>query len=241
MRPFRPTFWPTLIALPALIALIGLGVWQLERLDWKSDLIAERQARSQAPAVALPNPVGEVAGLVYMPLRVSGRFRHDLEFYLAARTHRGAVGLHVVTPLELDDGRVVLIDRGWIPPERRDPASRAAGQTPGRVEIVGLGRSGGWKGWALLRPENQPEENLWFWVDPAAMAAAAGLEGVIPDLYLEAGASPNPGGLPIGGQTRIEMPNDHLQYAITWFSLAVALVVIYLVYHLRPDPGKGAP
>ena len=102
-----------------------------------------------------------------------------------------------------------------------------------RVELVGLVRGVGWKGWDILKPENQPDENLWFWVDPPAMAAAAGIPEVVPELFLEADASPNPGGLPVGGQTRVTLPNDHLQYAITWFALAAALVVIYLVYHLR--------
>ena len=144
-----------------------------------------------------------VEDLVYTPLRAERPLsRHDLEFYLAARTHAGAVGLHVVTPLELDDGRIVLVDRGWIPPQRRDPATRPEGQADGPVELVGLGRSSGWKGWDIMQPENHPEENLWFWVEPADMAAAAGLTGVIPGLYLDADASPNPGGLPIGGQTR---------------------------------------
>jgi len=239
LRRFRPSLWPTLFTLPALIVLVGLGVWQLQRLHWKEALIEERQMRSALPAAVLPEQIAAPEDLEYTPLKVSGRFHHDREFYLAARTLNGRVGLHVVTPFELPDSRILMIDRGWIPDARRDPSTRPEGQTPGEVEVSGLGRLPGWKGLDWLQPENLPEENLWFWVDPPAMAAAAGLSPVIEGLYLDAGPAENPGGWPRGGQTRIELPNDHLQYALTWFALAVALAVIYLIYHLRGDAGTA--
>lgn len=235
MRRFRPTLWPTLFTIPALIALVGLGIWQVQRLHWKDALIAERQARSGAPAMTLPATVESPADLEFYPVRVRGGFRHDREMYLAARTLGGRPGLHVVTPMILEDGRALLVDRGWIPETRKDPATRAEGQVAGVVQLEGLARMGGWKGFGFLKPENLPRENLWFWVDPPAMAAAAGLSGAVKEIYLEAGPAENPGGLPKGGQTRIQLPNDHLEYAITWFSLALALVVIYVVYHLRRE------
>jgi surfeit locus 1 family protein len=238
---FHPTLWPTLITVPTLILLVGLGVWQLERLEWKEALIAERQSRSSQPAIALPADLDDAARLQYLPVRVRGRFRHDRELYLAARTFEGQVGLHVVTPLVLADGRMLLVDRGWIPDGRRDPATRPEGQVAGEIELTGLVRLPGWAGMSWLKPDNQPAENLWFWIDPAAMAAAAGLDGVIPEIYLDAGPAENPGGWPKGGQTRIDLPNDHLQYAITWFTLALSLAVIYVVYHLRCDTDEEAP
>lgn len=234
-RRFRPAFWPTATALPMLVLLVVLGIWQLDRLEWKEALIEERQSRSQAPAIALPEELGDPAGLRYRLVRVRGRFLHDRELYLAARPFDGEVGLHVVTPLALDDGRTLLVDRGWIPDAGRDPAARPEGQVAGEIELEGLLRLPGWTGLTWLRPENQPDENLWFWVDPPAMAAAAGLDGAIAGLYLDAGPAENPGGWPKGGQTRIDLPNDHLQYAITWFTLAISLAVIYVVYHLRRD------
>jgi len=234
-RRFRPTLWPTLFTLPTLIALVGLGVWQLERLEWKEDLIRERQSRSRAPAIALPDSLDQPASLEYQAARVRGRFLHASEFYLAARTFNGQVGLHVVTPLALDSGRILLVDRGWIPDGRRDPATRPEGQVSGDVDLTGLVRLPGWSGLSWLEPDNQPEENIWFWIDPPAMAAVAGLDGVIAAIYLDAGPAENPGGWPKGGQTRIDLPNDHLQYAITWFTLALSLAVIYVVYHLRRD------
>jgi len=238
---FRPTLWPTLITVPMLVLLVGLGVWQLERLAWKEALIDERQSRSRQPAIALPADLEDPARLQYLPVRVRGRFRHDREFYLAARTFEGQVGLHVVTPLVLDDGRTLLVDRGWIPDDRRDPATRPDGQVAGEAELTGLVRRPGWTGMSWLQPDNQPQENLWFWVDPPLMAAAAGLDRAITEIYLDAGPAENPGGWPKGGQTRIDLPNDHLQYAITWFTLALSLAVIYVVYHLRRDTDEEAP
>jgi len=241
-RRFRPTLWPSLFTLAALAALIALGVWQLERLEWKQALIEERQSRSAAPAIALPEDLAAPGDLAFRKARLSGRFLHDHEFYLAARTRHGQVGLHVVTPFALQDGRVVLVDRGWIPDRRRDPATRPDGQLAGALELTGLVRLPGWTGYSWLRPDNQPDENLWFWVDPAAMAAATGLDPasgpVVSEVYVDAGPAENPGGWPVGGQTRLDLPNDHLQYALTWFALAIALTVIYLLYHLRRD-GDG--
>lgn len=244
-RRFRPTLWPSLFTLVALAVLIALGVWQLERLEWKQDLIHERQSRSQVSAVGLPEDLAGPGGLAFRNVRLRGRFLHDSEFYLAARTRNGQVGLHVVTPFALDDGRVVLVDRGWIPDGRRDPATRPEGQLPGELELTGLVRLPGWAGYSWLRPDNQPDDNLWFWVDPAAMAAAAGLDPVVApvvaQVYLDAGPADNPGGWPVGGQTRLDLPNDHLQYALTWFALALSLAVIYVLYHLRRDGDEQSP
>ena len=240
MRRFRPTLWPTLFTVPVLAALVALAAWQVQRLHWKEALIAERQTRSTAPAIALPDVIDRPETLEFHAARVRGSLHHAREMYLAARTLEGVVGLHVVTPMTLEDGRTLLIDRGWVPDARRDPATRPEGQLSGVVELVGLMRTGGWKGPAFMKPENLPADNLWFWIDPPAMAAAAGLPGVVAEIYLDAGPAENPGGLPIGGQTRINLPNDHLQYAITWFLLAIALLVIYVVYHLRDAPDGDA-
>jgi surfeit locus 1 family protein len=152
--------------------------------------------------------------------------------YLAARTMQGAVGYQVVTPLKRADGSFLLVNRGWVPDDRKDPATRPDGQVSGTVAVEGAIRIPGRQHW--LQPDNEPAKNLWFWSDLAAMAGHAAIppDQLVP-VFLEAGAAPNPDGLPIGGQTRVNLPNDHLQYAITWFALAVGLAVIYVVYHLR--------
>ena len=157
----------------------------------------------------------------------------------SARSMNGNVGYHVVTPFVLESGGTVLVDRGWIPLDHKDASSREAGEIAGETKVEGLIREAGHQGW--LVPDNRPDENFWFFVDVPAMAAHAGLTDVRP-YFVDAGPAQNPGGLPIGGQTRLWLPNDHLQYAITWFTLALALVVIYLIYHhVKPEEGAADP
>ncbi|HTO82060.1 MAG TPA: SURF1 family protein [Methylomirabilota bacterium] len=241
---FRPTFWPTVISIPAFVVLLGLGTWQVQRLHWKEQLIAERTARTTAAPIALPAagqalPAGKLDDLDFRRATVQGEFRHDQEMYLAARTMEGSVGYQIVTPLQLADGSVALVNRGWVPDTRKDPAKRAAGQVAGTVTVDGVIRVPGVQHW--LQPDNEPARNIWFWSDLPAMAAHAGIpaEKLVP-VFLEAGPAPNPGGLPIGGQTHINLPNDHLQYAIIWFALAVGLAAIYVRYHTQRDGAAAA-
>lgn len=232
MIKLRPLFWPTLMSLPILVVSLGLGVWQMERREWKRDIL-ERIAVNQAAA-----PVGLAELLSGDPLvheygraKVAGRFRHEHEFYLGARSLKNAVGLQVVTPLELDDGRIVLFDRGWVPSEKKDPQRRAAGQVAGRVELTGIVRRSQVQ--RQFAPDNDAARNFWFHVDVPAMRKLAdgAPDAKLDAFFLEADAAPNPGGVPVGGQTHLDIPNDHLQYAITWFGIALALLGVYFAYH----------
>jgi surfeit locus 1 family protein len=163
-------------------------------------------------------------------VRLEGSFLHDKELYLGARSMNGNPGYHVLTPFALADGGTVLVDRGWVPVERKTPESRPEGQVAGTQTVEGIVRLPGRQAW--MQPDNEPGKNMWFYVDLPAMATAMGAD-IRTDLYVDAGAAENPGTYPVGGQTRIEIPNDHLQYAITWGLLAVALAVIYVLYHLK--------
>ena len=238
-RRFRPRLWPSLATMAMLAALLAMGSWQLERLEWKRDLVAEMTERGAGPAIALPPPPVDAAALRYRPIRLQGRFHHDRELYLEARSHQGRVGLHLVVPMTLDDGRVVLVDRGWLPPERRAPETREEGQTTGPVSLTATLRTGGWGGYDFLRPENDPAGNAWVWMELPRMAGSTGLEGVVSDYYLVAGAAPNSNGLPIGRAPGIALPNNHLAYAVTWYALAFALLVIYLLHQSRPERDDG--
>ena len=227
---FRPTLWPTLISVPALIVLVALCLWQIQRLHWKQELIAGREARVAAEPIALPAAGGDPAALDYRRVRLVRAFRHDKELFLGARSLNGNVGYQVLTPFELAGGGAVLVDRGWVPVERKDPASRAEGQLAGPLALDGIVRLAAGKVW--MQPDNEPDKNMWFFVDLPAMKAESGV-GIRTDLYVDAGGAENPGKYPVGGQTRIQLPNDHLQYAITWGLLALALAVIYVLYHLK--------
>lgn len=228
----KPLFWPTVTTVPAVVLALVLGTWQVQRLQWKSALIAERQAqRDAAPLAGLPANF-DPAQHEFRKVRVSGRFLHAKEMYLAARSFRGNPGYHIVTPFAVaaaGDG-TILVNRGWVPIERKEPDSRKPGQAEGETTVEGYLRVPPPQGW--FQPDNEPGKNFWFFVDVPAMARHAALAEVKPYI-LEAGPAENRGGYPIGGQTRFELPNDHLQYAITWYSMAVIGLVIYLLFHRR--------
>jgi surfeit locus 1 family protein len=232
MAGFRPQFWPTVFAAPALLVLLGLGAWQIQRLYWKERLIAERAAAVAAPVVPVPQTLAQARRLDFHRVVADGMFLHAKEIYLGATAGAGRIGYQVLTPLREPDGGIVFVNRGFIPADLKNQAKRAAGQIAGTVRIAGLLRlpPAGRPNWFL--PDNRPDMNYWFWVDLPAMAAANALARVAP-FYIDADAAPNPGGWPKGGVTPLALPNDHLQYAFTWFSLAVALIVIYVLYHRR--------
>jgi surfeit locus 1 family protein len=227
---FHPRLWPTAFTLPVFLLLLGLGTWQVQRLAWKEGLIAERQAATSAAPVPLPNSLGQARGMEFRHVFVQGAFRNDKEIFVYAAPRVGEAGFDVLTPLVQADGRVVFVNRGFVPVGLRNPAKRASGEIAGPVRVEGLLRlpPPGKPNWFV--PDNNPVRDLWFWINLPAMAAADGLRRVAP-FYIDADATPNPGGWPQGGLTRVTLPNNHLQYALTWFSLAVALLVIYVLYH----------
>ena len=233
MSSFKPGITLTVCVLLALIVLMGLGFWQLDRRTWKLDLIASTQARLASDPIAFPDDPQALTDPDYQPVEVSGQFLHERELYLASRTHEGQVGFHVVTPLEMNDGRTVFINRGWVPPEKLDPATRADAQIEGEVAVTGLLRSGGWTGWSCFESVNDAKDNRWVWVDLPAMAAVAGVNRPVTALYIDARADQHPGDYPLGGVTIVEFKNDHLQYAITWFSLALIMLSVYLGLGLK--------
>jgi surfeit locus 1 family protein len=237
MIGFRPLLWPTLFTAPAVLLLLALGSWQIQRLYWKQDLIAQRQAAVSAAPGAAPQSLEDAQDMEFHHVTDEGVFLHAKEIFLGATSEAGRQGYQVLTPLLEPGGRIVFVNRGFIPAELKDPARRAAGQIAGKVRVQGLLRlpPDGKPAWFL--PDNRADLNYWFWVDLPAMSAADKLDRVA-SFYIDADASPNPGGWPKGGVTRLVLPNDHLQYAITWFSLAVALLVIYVLFHRR-NAGSG--
>ncbi|WP_108681488.1 SURF1 family protein [Methyloceanibacter sp. wino2] len=213
--------------------LIWLGQWQLQRLEWKERIIQRIETRTERKPVSLEQAV-ELAKQWGDPnyLRVSaeGRFHHNLERYLYSISSDGEPGWHVIAPLETASGRVVLVDRGFVPDDHREPGTRQEGQVQDIVTVTGLVRTSEKPN--LFSPDNDEEANQWFTRDLGGMARSmfpGGTVQVLP-FFLEAEASDVPGGWPKGGQTRLELPNKHLQYALTWFLLAACLLVIYAAY-----------
>lgn len=209
-----------------------LCLWQVERLAWKRELIATVDAR----VAALPVNWAQAAALppdqaAYRQVIVTGQFDHSRETLVQAVTEYGG-GFWVMTPLAMPDGQTVLINRGFVPTEKRDPALRPEGQVGGQVTLQGLLRLTE-PGGAFLR-RNDPAAGRWYSRDTAAIAVARGL-GAVPAYFIDAEAAAQPGALPIGGLTVIRFRNSHLVYALTWFALAamVAAGLIYLISHDR--------
>src|SRR5258708_840672 len=131
MIRLRPALWPTLVSLPMMALCLGLGIWQLERREWKRDILDRIAANQAAPPMTIDELLrGDPLRMEYGRVKLAGTFLHNHEFYLAARSRGDIVGLQVVTPLKLDDGRIVLFDRGWIPSERRGPPKPLPGPPP---------------------------------------------------------------------------------------------------------------
>ncbi len=226
---FRPALWPTLFTVPALIALIALGLWQVQRLHWKADLIEKLQTRSTSAAAAPPGPSDDLAAFEFRRVAVTGSFRHDSELYVVSRSLRGSPGLHVLTPFARGEGMpAVLVNRGWVPFDKQDPATRADGQVKGTVTIEGIVRLQRPPGW--FTPDDDPKKNNWFTIDSEKMSQVTGIP-LADGYYIVADKMGTPGDFPVGRQWRMDIRNNHLEYAITWFALAAALLVIYLLYH----------
>lgn len=222
-KPARPSLWLMVLSLTAIALLIALGVWQVERRAWKLALIDRVEQRVHAAAQPVPSPASwpavTAANDEYRHVAVAGRFLHDRETLVQAVTEEGP-GYWVLTPLRRDDGTLVLVNRGFVPSERRDASTRQDGNPQGPVEISGLLRMTEPKG-GFFRT-NVPQHNRWYSRDVAAIAAARGLDHVAP-FFIDADAGSQSGSGPIGGLTVIRFPNNHLIYALTWFALAFML------------------
>lgn len=224
-----------ILVVAVLAVLLALGTWQVQRLQWKNDLLARITEQLARPPLSLAEVEAALAAgqsIEYQPVTLTGRFEHNRERHFFA-THDGQSGFYVYTPLRLADGRAILINRGFVPYDRKDPATRREGQGEGEVEITGLAREqlSGKPSW--LVPENDPAKNIFYWKDLPAMTSSAGVAAPVLPFFVDADNTPNPGGLPVGGVTMINLPNNHLQYAVTWYGLALALAGVALAMLLR--------
>jgi surfeit locus 1 family protein len=217
------------------ILFMGLGIWQVERLQWKLDLIARVDARVHAEPIAAPGP-DDWANVnqkddEYRHVSLTGTYLNDKEVLVHSLTERGA-GYWVLTPMRSPDGALTFINRGFVPSDKRDPSSRQETQVAGETTISGLLRMPEPDGF-FLRP-NDPARNDWNSRDVAAFAQKENLGPVAP-YFVDADATSGTGALPIGGLTVVKFRNSHLSYAITWFALAamVAGAAIFLWRHER--------
>ncbi|SFV28625.1 surfeit locus 1 family protein [Devosia crocina] len=211
--------------LACAIGFAALGIWQINRLAWKNQLIVAVETRSTSAPVDLDmhdwgalDPVANE----YLRVSVSGRFGSTDAFAQAVTVHGG--GFWVLTPLTLADGRQVLVNRGFVPSPDRETA---VPRPPGNVTVTGLLRQTEPEG-GFLR-SNDAQTGRWYSRDVAAISATLGIDDPAP-FFIDADATGSSG--PIGGLTVLSFPNNHLVYALTWFGLTL-LALFGFVFVLR--------
>lgn len=242
---------PTLMTLAMLPVLISLGTWQWHRKAWKEDLIARRAAGRTAAPVSLGEVLGRYkAGenIEYTRVRATGTFQHDSERHVYA-PHEESQGWDVYTILGTEAGPVYVL-RGWVPDKLKDPATRHDGQVPGPVTVTGLARLPESKGY--FTPDDDAKGNRWFhrdaiefqWNGASPDERARELPAGILPFTIDAEPEPaNPGGWPKATPTEIRLGNRHLEYVVTWWGLAVTLLVVYglFVRQRLKKTGTDAP
>jgi surfeit locus 1 family protein len=230
--------WLALFTALGMAALISLGLWQLRRLDWKERLIAEVATRADAPPVEAPPPADwaklKPADYEYRHVRVAGvyDFGHQARVFGALESPRGAFGgpgYFIMTPLRLADGADIIVNRGFVPQDQQARFAALPNAPDGPVIVTGLMRASQPRNW--FTPADDPAKGEWFTRDPAAIAAALHLPRAAP-FTIDADASQNRGDLPQGGETILAFPNNHLDYAFTWFGMAAALAGVAGAYAL---------
>jgi surfeit locus 1 family protein len=243
-KALRSLVAPGLATLIALAILLGLGFWQLQRLSWKEELIQRIESRSQGPAASI-QPEAQWSRWTadedeFRHVQVSGAFLNQLEtpVYGLAPGTRGSPlqGYFLITPLQLSDGSIVMVNRGIVPTPLKAFSARPDSRVEGQVTVNGVVRAP--QSRTMFTPADDPKAGNWFTIDPKAIAEANGLQRVAP-FYVQVSRDPSSAAWPQGGQTRLDIPNNHLQYAFTWFGIALTLVGVFAGFawkRLRPDP-----
>ncbi len=225
---FELKLFPTICFILALSILLSLSAWQFKRLSWKNALIDYRVSQFEGEPVKLEEVV-DPSKNEFKKILVNGTIKDDYEFFMPALSKNGNNGYHILVPLMLSEKKYIIYDRGWIPLEKREKNKRTNESLNLTKEYIAVIRIPGRKGY--FQPKNDSEKNFWFFVEPSLMEKKVNLP-LEKNFYLEAVESGS-GGFPIGGQTRIYLRNNHLQYALTWLMLAASLVGVFFFRNLK--------
>jgi surfeit locus 1 family protein len=227
---------PTVFTVVGIAFLVGLGIWQLDRKIWKENLIATVTERNSSAPGSLP-PRASWPRLVqdtneYTRVIFPAEFLEGQEALVYTpgspfRPDVSGTGYWVFAPAQLAGGSIVLVNRGFVPADRKDPASRTDGSPHGTIDVVGVMRWPEARG--LFTPADDPKTNVWYLRDPKAIAAEKKWASAAP-FYIDQESPVPTGGLPLPGKLSVQLPDNHLQYAITWFGLALALAGVYVVW-----------
>lgn len=211
------------------ITTFGLGLWQVQRKSWKEDLIKQMESKLHLAPQPLPEDLDHLPSMEYQTVLVSGHFLHDKELYLGLRglikpdggetsgglmsQQNASSGYLVITPFKLENREeTILVNRGWVSRKQREPETRAQGQVPGTIDLLGVVRL------PEPRPQFSPahSDKLFLYRDVPRMCSLTGADPIFLDAKYESTVQ----GGPIGGQTRVALRNEHLSYVVTWFSLS---------------------
>ncbi|MFO1069334.1 MAG: SURF1 family protein [Geminicoccaceae bacterium] len=232
-RRFRAGPGLTLSAIVGTLILLGLGTWQVQRLAWKTALIAMVEARAAEAPVPVEQALADPDTADYRPVTATGHYRHEGAQSIGTAAWQGELGARLVTPLVLADGRTILVERGWLPYGQLPPAVPAELEPQGEVRLEGKLRDRRQDHAGLFTPANAPAARHWYWYDWPALTSAVG--GPLEPLVLTLDKGDTGGELPRPLPLRVDLPNNHLGYAITWYGLAAALVAVYLVFAFRRE------
>lgn len=229
----RPRLIPWVFFISAMAVTLTLGTWQIFRLEQKTALIARIEAaKTHTPLTDLP-AYHALAAHEFALVELKGVWIPDIEFQVTPRYFRDQLGYHIFAPLTLADGRVVIVNRGWIPAAKKAPATRPETLAKGHASLIGMIRLGEDRNY--FTPPSSPEKNIWFGRDVRQMAETAGLTHVAP-VTVDVIGEHTMDALPVPFDGEIRLYNQHVTYILTWYGIALAVLVIFLVYHYKRQP-----
>ena len=233
-RLLKLCLWPTLMTIVGVIVMISLGTWQLHRLTWKNNLqkrIYERQQQSTiTDELFLQSTPQQFADAEYQRLQITGSWLHDYEMKLIGRVFNGRSGYHLITPLQTLSGKIVIVDRGWVPFSQINAIDR-----PLSLQIItGYIQNRVYKN--LFTPENNWVKRELYTLDIQDITHNNHFGSIVPftlKQMVNAKLTLQLSRYPIPIELNATLYNKHLQYAFTWYAFAVILLVIYIIYVRR--------
>ena len=225
---FKPSVWLTIFAFPSFLILIILGSWQVQRLSWKSDLISNYNNNFQQAPITVKELFKDRKNNKYRRTVIYGEYDHANEIQIIGKTYEGNAGFHIITPFILENNEIIYINRGWVPKKYADKKTRKFSLLEENVKVVGLVRLPQKKGYFV--PENEPENGFWFTIIPEELNRHLNIIGEN-EFYIDELNIDEKLKLPMPANGKVQVPNNHLQYAITWYSLALGLLIVYFAWH----------
>ena len=225
---FKPKFVPLVSFLIALLILLSLSLWQVKRLVWKTNLIEQRVSNFEGEPKNLFD-IKKPNENEFKKVFIEGQLLNNFEFFMPALSKNGNNGFHIIVPMEVEKKKLILFDTGWVPLAKKEKNKRLNNLIKEKKIFTAVIRLPGRKGY--FQPDNDNIKNFWFFVEPKLMEETISMK-LEDRFYLEA-VDNGPNGYPLGNQTRIYLRNNHLQYAITWFLIALSLIGVFIFASIR--------